>query len=268
MKKLIPAFLAGVFALTGVEVLANNVVKTAEFTDTEVVRNADWSLGLDVVRVQVEGSDDTYKFVPISDLLRSFGHDVTWDSETNTLKIVEASLHRYTEQRELHPIIEPIDMDNINPDEWVDIWLFNSIGGMWSDGIVVGAENPLVIPEDIDTDYWFENYFPYLEDRNIFTSVIGCNAQEIRSIWYTSEFGFANNKFNLQDLIDSGIFSDEEIERALEMLQSERDGYDPWVLTEEEIAEMNLEAVLFLDLFSNEQLEQLLELAKLQMTIE
>lgn len=277
MKRLIPAFLSGVFALTGLtglEVLANNVVKTTEFSNTEVVHNDSWSVGLDVISVQIEGSEDTYKFIPIMDLLIHFGHKAEWNAETNTLEITESLLHYYMQGRELHPIIEPIDMDNINSDEWVDIWMFSSFSTqdtqfiVWRNEIIVSVDQSPEIPEDVDLDYWFESN--YKEGyKTVITSVIGCDAQKVRSIRYVSENGFNDIKFNLQDLIDSGIFPEGHIEEVLERMQSTRRDYSSdWMPTEEEIANINLEMILFnatSEFFSGDKLEQLAELARDQM---
>ena len=279
MKKLIPLFLAGAFVLTGVEALANNVIENAEFANTQLEFN-DWSLELDrnILSVQLRGSEDVRKFVPLEDLLTSQGHRVEWDSRTNTLEITTSTLNHYQQQRELHPIVEPIDMDNIDSDEWFNWWLLsNNNFSLSHGGVLASMVEHQPWPDDFhlmdsdEMDYWFENHFDHYFDGTIFESVIGCNAEKIRVINYMNPYGFSEIKFNLQDVIDSGIFSDEEIEELLENIRTES---QPW--SEERMAQHQLEDILsqvsrephFINILSDEQLEQLAEMARAQMSNE
>ena len=286
MKKLIPAFLAGAIALTGVEVLANNVIESAEFGNTKIEFN-EWPLELDrnIINVQLGNSADTHRFISLKSLLTAFGHGIDWNAQTNTLEIINFAVHHYRELRELHPIIEPIDMDSINPDEWFNWWQISSNNKSLSihSGVLVSLmenaprpDNEHLMSSD-DWEYWFENHFDRYFDRTIFTSVIGCNVQEIRTIMYESHSGFSEIQINLQDIKDSGIFSDEEIEQLLENIHAEssRDSWEPEILTEEEIRRRSLDNLLLNisdpslfghNIHSNEQLEQLAEIVRLEMS--
>ena len=270
MKKLIPAFLAGVFTLTGVEALASNIIERVEFSDTKMVLN-NWPLELDrnILSVQIRGSEDIYKFISIKDLVANFGHGDDWNAQTNTLELIEGSLYHYRQQRELHPIIEPIDMDNINSDEWINLWWSQGNTMMHSghDGVVGIIEERVHPPLDMEIDYWFENYFNP-EDFIRVRSTIGCNAQEIRSIFYINPNGFTDVKFNIQDIEDSGIFSDEETDELLGRIEREIDD----IVNEWDEAAFAISMLQHIILSTNqysfldERLERLAEVARLQMS--
>ena len=268
MKKLIQLFLAGVFSLTGVNVFANNYIKTAELSDIQVTFDGqNLELSHNVIKVQVY--DNTYKFIPVRDLLQRFGHTSYWNHEANTLEITHSLLDHYLDMRILHPIVYPINMDNINPNEWIG---FSGMSALLSDVTVNMGSNSFVadisyfpitiVPDDVDFNYWIEDNSPTV--TTLFSSIIGCNAEEIRSIIVTHGV-FTDTKFNAQDIIDSGVLSDEQVEAlplAIEREQRIRAGLG---LTKEEIAVSEFKGIvgsIESDRFSTEQLRKLSELIK------
>ena len=269
MKKLIPLFLTGIFTLSGVNVFANSSIEAVTATDTQVtLRSHPLELNESVLNVQV--GENTYKFVSVADIFQSFGISFYWNNETSTLAITENILSIYQEMRELYPIVERIDIDNINPEEWISDHILFTLGpdtNWGSNGFMLEAQEVIITNrEELSLRDWHD-YDP--EINIIFTSITGCNAEKIRSIVVTEELEYWSAqrfKLNIQDLLDSGLVSAEQIEEELRREQI-FGGFDTF--TEEELAQMELETLLRSvehGIFSAEQMEQLLELAKIQIS--
>jgi len=223
MKKLIPMLLTTAFAFAGVlgstTVLANNI-ESMEFSNTQIYDS--WSFGLElnrnIINITLENSNEIYRFIPINDALESVG--VNFNLSGNTLEITNSTLLHYQGLRELNPIIEPIDMENINIDEWVSS---NVLSGAldWPttdfDMVTISLRSMVPIPEGMDRIYWFENYF---DETIILSSVLGCNAEEFRSIAFSHTYG-TDFMFNLEDVLESGMLSDAQVEKLF--LEKERE---------------------------------------------
>jgi len=228
MKKLIPMLLTTAFAFAGVlgstttTVLANNIA-SMESVNTQILLPGSWPLEINrnMMNVTLENSDEIYRFIPINEALESLNiTDFNFDG--NTLEITNNMLSNYQELRELTPIIEPIDMENINIDEWVSSNVLLTASGwnsMSFDMITISLRYQTrdQIPQGMDWNYWFENYF---EETTMLSSVLGCNAEEFRSIAYSQPFRM-DFMFNLEDILESGMLSDTQVERLF--LEKERE---------------------------------------------
>ena len=284
MKKLIPLFVAGLFWLGGTNVFANSTIESVESTDISIEFNSHpMYLDSNVIKVQMSDSENTYMFVPIGEMLERALLGFQWNDETNSLEITHTALNAFQIGRELNPILELIDVNRINLDEWLSFsglsFALNRadimMNGMGGDGFTVSlwVPNHNVRPPDMDIDYWFENY--YEQPAPLFSSLTGCNAEKIRSVEIfveESEFRGAHYElmFNIQDILSSGVFSAEEIESISDAIERYRNtGSD---LTEEENMQERFKWLLreiasefvFTNM-SDAHLEELLEVAKLQM---
>jgi len=242
VKKLISMALAGVLMFGGTTVLANNpnvqlITSNAIFTeweqpiswgtrDTQVItRNL--RLSDDFLRVQL--ADEVIYFMSHNDFLKIFSAnsgfgmdelDMHWNSETDALEITSPNVWGGGERTP----VDPIDMDNINNDEWIHLQFIISTvdlhGASISDSFIsIDLGRPSFVEEtvsgrDITTQTGDEEDISFS-----FESVFGCNAEDIRTILgdNENEFSIFNVvKVNIQDLRDSEL-SDNLIDKALEL---------------------------------------------------
>ena len=251
MKKLIPVFLTGFLTLLAgtaeVDVFANNIAEQVEINNVGVIFNG-WESGFDVdlLNFETATSESSNSFLPVRSVLEFLGYHVTWNAEANNIELIDRESFNYKIFREAYQIIDPIDVDNINPDEWIshheiferinanlrfqDVSLqFNIVSGVLAVSNIntifrddTDEENELDLAISgaaistghrsmgLDEDISFSN------TGRTFTSVIGCNTGSIRTIYIESDTNwFGELKFNLQDLVNSGIFYDEELENLL-----------------------------------------------------
>ena len=261
MKKLIPMFLASAFMLTGSNVFANNLAENAEFVETTItLKTLDvndeerfmsrWTqFGFDesnivtsllrsnenLLRVQMPDNDDVVYFIPYAEIARlltevaqndrwrsseNHGLHVNWVSETNTIEFFDGWFLEHQESEV--QVVDPIDMDTINLDEWISIeFIFQpresnedeaassrSFGGSWGS-------------DSVNISLW-DSYNNTSE--TVFESVVGCNTVDIRAINVHLEtqdladpFQQFNIKFNLQDMIDSETFARDEVENWIKL---------------------------------------------------
>ena len=260
MKRLVPMFLTGFFMLAGAStnVFANEDIERVVLSrpnvnliewqpDNEEAGFRGWppfghhvatrslQLSESLLRVQMAGSDDVSHFVSytqIPEILALLdewdtGFEVNWNKETDTIEIFSD----WFRNNQNNVIVDPIDMDNINPDEWVDLEFIFSLGqqdgegrnfnfsGSGSSDFVTIERFWWTAPDDESVAVVSQS-----EREELFTSIIGCNTSKIRAIPIimpddvTGTFisGF-NSRINIQDMIDSEIFTDNDIKRMIEL---------------------------------------------------
>jgi|GEM_PF-2407760 len=278
MKKLIPMFLAAAFAFSGAlgstTVLANNI-ESMETTNTQIAIH-DWPLEIDgnIINIILENSDNIYRFIPINGILENFGLD--FNLSDGKLEITDFTLSNYQALRELNPIIEAIDMENINLDEWVSSNVLSTVlggAGTSFDMVTISLQSQPEIPEGMDRRYWFENHFS--EPIPLLSSVIGCNAEEFRSILFNdisddNWHRMHDFLFNIEDVLESGMLSDAQVERLFiekEREEARRSGQATQV-TEAELEEWQelrfSNMVSDIPNLSTEQLKELIEILENQ----
>lgn len=254
MKKLIPMFLAGFVALAGASssVLANETIENAEFSNVNIslsrwqadednedlfrnwppfghhVVTVPFQLDGNLLTVRTANNSEVLPFVSHTDAakllsaLNSHGEtlEASWNIETNTIELVDSW---FTNQLRIE---DPIDADNINPDEWIHFdFAFGSIMNNFEEGgysfFGMGGGGSI----DVARQRFDPINFSFSEPETLFSTVIGCNNAEVRAIPMLhnlagDEDDFHNpfdSKLNIQDLRDSNIFTDDEIARILEL---------------------------------------------------
>jgi len=231
----------------------SKIIENAEFFDAQIIFNRhNREFTNQPLSIQVQGSEYTRTFIALEDLLEFFWVGIRIDNDTNTINITQGRLNDFEIDRALNPILEPIDMGNINPDEWVSASVIMSIlhAGM--------THGPSTVSVHGNSERFPDNY------NTAFTSIIGCNQQKIRAILEPDidRFGI---KFNLQDIIDSGLFLQEELDEIPEAIKREARMLSDEGPSVEDIARMNVESLIWgieAGLFSDERLEELLTLIK------
>jgi len=249
MKKLISMALAGFLMFGGTTVLANNPsaqlitpnVTLTEWDHSELpvswhtpsvspVITRSLRLNDDFLRVQL--ADEVVYFMSHNDFLKIFlahlGFGVEdvdlywyWDSETDTLEITSPHARSREEER---TIVDPIDMENINYDEWIFLQFITSVidlhGASVSESFIrVDLGRPSFIAETVSGRDIITQTGDDEDTSFSFESVFGCNAEDIRTILDNDEGElsiFDVVKINIQDLRDSE-FPDDLIDEALEM---------------------------------------------------
>ena len=253
MKKLLAGFLAGAFLLSSVNVLANDSIENAELNSVRVILNGyQIKLNEALLDIQNVNSQNKVNFMPFRELLEYLGYHIEFNSETNNIEISEQWYFDMLTRNEAIQIIEPIDVDNINYDEWIASTFLYLLGGSREfDGTMFGH-----LGSGSDTEYTFNHAY----DHNArFTSIIGCNTSDIRGFRVDPWTLF----LNIQDLLESGIFSDEELAEIKDLIELERtygtfEGY---------LAARNFDNIQQLIIsgeFTNEELAYIAELFKLQ----
>jgi|GEM_PF-2534366 len=215
-QSFLPTSLFGIFAPTTVlantstdisttEFNSNLIIEKIEFSNTKVLFDRWPRNDIEVLDVQMQGSDKVYKFVSIQDIVPT-NPCIKWDAEINSLEITNRDLAFYEIMREQNPIIEPIDMSNINPDEWISTWVATN-----------GLETNFILsPSSVIINLLI------LDNTTTITSIVGCNAQKIRTVITSDYAGQRSILINVQDLIDEGLISVEQLELIPSAREEER----------------------------------------------
>jgi len=233
MKKLIPMFLSGIFMLAGQNVFASTTIENAEFSNVNIyVREPENPFDIfdiitedrKIITRKIESSTNLVKvhvsdneaihFIDIAEVprflkelnIQFLNHElnINFDANTNTIEILTDEFLDSERRWQETQIIEPIDMDNINPDEWIDFWL---ISAMHSEQNVMSFSwfSSEIISVQVETETG--------DFKSLIDSVIGCNTEDIRVI---SDYDYRHS-INIQDLKDNDIFSDDELSRLLQI---------------------------------------------------
>ena len=246
MKKLIPVFLTGFFIITSANtnVLANEVIESAEFTKTNIsvskwmpddentpfhlsplghhVVTNNLQLNRNLLGVQMAGSDDIVYFVShteVAEILLALDRwgesfEVNWNEEDNVIEI----LNSWFIGASISIIEDPIDMETINFNEWINI-----------NFVLVASEyleeqSYRISAHGIHETITFERFnLETFESEELFTSVMGCNISKVRVISpivldHDAEIAIPFHiGVNIEDLKNSNTFTEDEISIMLEL---------------------------------------------------
>ena len=247
MKKLVPMFLSGILMLSSSNVFANNVVENAEFINSNVTLavfaneddRASWPnvsdnpkietqqlhLGKNFLVVQMAGVDNIVPFINYSEisllLMEIFPHfqmSAYLNNETNTIELIDES---WTNQMSELKVVDPIDMSNINRNEWINVSFIHTLENR-SNYSSLGMGQAVFDSDGFNVYDWtpvrslsvqrIENF----EFESVFESIVGCNTADIRVI----EFNLGSWDFyvNIHDLVNLNILEESEV---LELLERE-----------------------------------------------
>ena len=287
MKKLIPLLLSGAFMLTGSNVFANNLAEKSEFStdvtltgiqlesishftnwvhlnDRSQIVTQQLQLNNNLLNVQIAdgyGNYELVNFISHADIVAfldkiislsgnefGFNANAYWNSETNTIEVVTDEWLAW--QQNQPQLIEPIDMDSINPDEWLDLWFLSHFDNH-SMGFLMTSRS--TVQFDMFTRSDENNY----EDYTLIISVVGCNTSDIRII----DNQISGFQVKIQDLKNSDIFTHDEILYLIE-LQKIYGTYNAFALSQQF---NSIKKMIKSELFSAEQLSEILQSIELKL---